>query len=62
MEDGRFDYPLCSVKVSVGYLRNGGRHRRLPSPRRPRLCSRQMPNRLCKRGAQALAGEGETLE
>ena len=29
---------------AIGYPRNGGTYRKLPSPRRARLCSRRIPN------------------
>ena len=41
--------------------RSGGIGRRLPSPRRPHLRSRRTPSRPCRRGAQSLAGEDETI-
>ena len=44
-----FGYPPFSAKVSVGYPRNDGSGRKLPSPRRPHLCSRRIPNHLCRR-------------
>jgi cell division septal protein FtsQ len=53
MEDSRFGDPH-SAKVSVGYLSNDGRRRRLLSPHRTRLCSRRRPSRSCKRGGRAL--------
>ena len=57
----RIPRPLSSLYGAIGYPRSGGSCRRLPSPRRARLCSRRIPSHLCRRGAQALAGEGETI-